>query len=256
MNYKYCFASVIGTSHKITNTAKQDNLCVINLNINDKDYFISAVADGAGRAKYSDRTSKFVCKFLTKKMTNWLKMNELSEFNKNIATSWIRQFQSILKRYMKIYKFETVKDFATTILFAVLSNRGNIFFQIGDGAISVGNDDNLKCVFKPQKGEYVNTTYFATQDNFEKYLMFEKNNDNIERFAMQTDGIETISLINYKEPSLAFFNPLFDCLRVESLGYSEDLSVELSEFLASDRVNKRTNDDKTLVIAMKAGNND
>ncbi len=82
--------------------------------------------------------------------------------------------------------------------------------------------------------------------------MFEKNNDNIERFAMQTDGIETISLINYKEPSIAFFNPLFNCLKDEPAGYNKDLSTELAEFLASDRVNKRTNDDKTLVIAAKA----
>lgn len=252
MNYKYCYASVIGTSHKITNTVKQDSLCIVSLNINGANYLISAVADGAGRAKYSDRTSKFICRFLTKKMTDWLKTNELSNFNKDIAINWIKQFQNILKRFIRIYKFETVKDFATTILFAVLSNRGNVFFQIGDGAISVGDKNLLKCVFKPQKGEYVNTTYYATQDNFEKYLMFEKNNDNIERFAMQTDGIETISLINYKEPSIAFFNPLFNCLKDEPAGYNKDLSTELAEFLASDRVNKRTNDDKTLVIAAKA----
>ena len=256
MSYKYCCASVTGTSHKNANTKKQDNLCVVSLNINDTDYFISAVADGAGRAKHSDISSKFICKFLTKKMTGWLKINELSGFNKDIAVCWIKQFQNILKRFIRRYKFETVNDFATTILFAVLSDKGNIFFQIGDGAISVGNENELKCVFQPQKGEYVNTTYFATQDNFSEYLMFEKNNNDIGRFAMQTDGIETISLVDFKEPSMAFFNPFFDYLKDEPDGFSEDLFLELSEFLNSERVNKRTNDDKTLVVALRAGNND
>ena len=84
------------------------------------------------------------------------------------------------------------------------------------------------------KGEYVNTTYFVTQDDFEKYLMFEKNNDNIERFAMQTDGIETISLINYKEPSLAFFNPFFDCLK------DEPADLEISSEQLKNWINANT----------------
>ena len=154
-----------------------------------------------------------------------------------------------------MYKLETIRDFATTILFAVLSDVGNIFIQIGDGAISIGTATELQCVFHPQKGEYANTTHFATEEHFEKYLMFKAINESVERLAMHTDGIEMISLINLETPSIAFFNPFFEGLNDEPAGYNEGLSMELAEFLASDRVNKRTNDDKTLVIAKKMENN-
>lgn len=251
MTYKYYYSSVKGTSHEKTNTPKQDNLRVLHCCANNINYLISAVADGAGTAKYSNISSKHICKFLTQKMSIWLRTNELSTFNQDIISSWIKQFQVLLNRFIRRYKLETIRDFATTILFAVLSDVGNVFMQIGDGAISIGNATELQCVFHPQKGEYANTTHFATEEHFEKYLMFKNSNNNIERLAMHTDGIEMISLVNLETPSTAFFNPFFECLNDEPIGYNKELSEELSEFLASERVNKKTDDDKTLVIAMK-----
>ena len=256
MSYKYYYSSVKGTSHEKTNTPKQDSLCVVNCDANNKNYFISAIADGAGTAKYSDISAKFICKYLSKKMLLWLKNNELTEFNQEIFCSWIKQIQSILNRYIKIFKMTSLRDFATTILFAVLSDNTNLFIQIGDGVITIGNCTELNCVFKPQKGEYANTTHFATEEHFENNLMFKFINENVERIAMHTDGIEMISLINLEKPSLPFFNPFFNALEDEKAGYNDDLSKELTEFLCSERVNKRTNDDKTLVIAMKANNHD
>ena len=146
----------------------------------------------------------------------------------------------------------SLRDFATTILFSILSEEVNIFFQIGDGAIVFGNNEKLECVFVPQKGEYTNTTHFIVEDNFEKHLMFKIINEKIERIAMQTDGVEMISLINLETPSLGFFNPFFACLNDEPIGYNKELSQELGEFLSSDRVNQRTNDDKTMIIITKA----
>ena len=251
MSYKYYYSSIKGTSHEKTNTQKQDDLCVSSFDVNNTNYLISAIADGAGTAKHSDISSKHICKFLNKKMSNWLKTNEISTFNQDLICSWIRQFQQILNRYIRFHKLESIRDFATTILFAVLSDNGNIFVQIGDGAISIGNSTELNCVFHPQKGEYANTTHFATEEHFENSLMFKFINENIERLAMHTDGIETISLINLEKPSLSFFNPFFDGLNDELAGLNVGLCEELSEFLSSDRVNKRTNDDKTLVIAMR-----
>ena len=251
MSYRFYYSSVKGTSHEKTNTPKQDNLSVQCCVVNDVEYLISSVADGAGTAKHSDISSNFICRFLNKRMIEWLQTNEISNFNQDVMYAWIRKFQTIINRFIKIYKLSSIRDFATTILFAALSNKGNIFVQIGDGAISVGNSAELNCVFHPQKGEYANTTHFATEEKFENNLMFKFVSENIERVAMHTDGIEMISLVNLETPSLAFFNPFFDCLVDEPNGYNEELSQELSEFLNSERVNKRTNDDKTLVIITK-----
>lgn len=255
MSYKFYYSSVKGTSHEKTGTLKQDDLCVQPFSVNGTDYIISIVADGAGTAKYSNISSKFISKFLVKKMSNWLKGNSIMDFNKDILCSWIKKSQNILKRYIRMQKLTSIRDFATTVLFAVLSNKGNVFAQIGDGAIVVGNEEELNSVFIPQKGEYANTTHFATEEIFEQYLMFEVNENNVERLAMHTDGIEMISLINLEKPSMPFFNPFFVALNDEPVGYNEELSQELAEFLSSDRVNKRTNDDKTLIIIVKEGPN-
>lgn len=255
MSYKFYYSSVKGTSHEKTGTLKQDDINVKSFIFDDKEYLISAVADGAGTAKYSNISSNFICKFLVRKMTKWISINSIKNFNKEILCSWIEQWQKILTRYIKIRKLPSTRDFATTILFSVLSDEMNIFAQIGDGSIVAGNAEDLNCVFLPQKGEYANTTHFATEENFNMYLMFNTNTENIERVAMHTDGIEMISLIKLEKPSLGFFNPFFDALKEEHLGFNEDLSEELSEFLSSDRVNKRTNDDKTLIIIVKEGPN-
>ena len=252
MGYKFYYSSQIGTSHIKTNTPKQDDLGILNCVINDKEYLISAVADGAGSAKYSQISSKHICKFLIKKMQNWLKENELANFSKEIVISWIKEFQNILNRFIRVNKLSTIRDFATTILFAILSDSKNIFFQIGDGAIVVGNSEKLECVFLPQKGEYANTTHFIVEQNFENNLAFKVFDESFERVAMHTDGIENISLIKLETPHLGFFNPFFDCLADEPLGYNKDVSEELGEFLSSNDVNQRTDDDKTMVVIVKA----
>lgn len=63
--WKYAFASVIGTSHIASNTKKQDSCKAEEHIINDVAYLFSAVADGAGSAKYSDVSSGYICKLLS-----------------------------------------------------------------------------------------------------------------------------------------------------------------------------------------------
>ena len=251
MNYRYYHSSQIGSAHIKSNTPKQDDLGVFDCVINDKNYLISVLADGAGSAKYSEISSKHICRFLIKKTAAFLNENTIEDLNKDVAILWIKQFQVILNRFIKIYKLSSIREFATTVLFALLSDDKSVFFQIGDGAIIIGNNEKLDCVFKPQKGEYINTTHFIVESNFEENMEFKVIDSDFENLAMHTDGIEMISLKNLETPSLGFFNPFFDCLKEELPGYNEELSQELAEFLSCDRVNQRTNDDKTMLIVQK-----
>jgi hypothetical protein len=65
--------------------------------------------------------------------------------------------------------------------------------------------------------------------------------------AVCTDGVAHLA-IRYSDqtPHPGFFVPLFDF--AQAPGSSES---ELEELLNSDRVNERTDDDKTLVIAVR-----
>jgi len=255
--WKYAFASVIGTSHINSQTVKQDSCKVEELIINGVPYLFSAVADGAGSAKYSDSSSKYICKLFIKKAQTWLKENEITTLTREIISSWFSLFQNVITRAARRYHIETIRDFATTLLFTVISEKGNIFIQIGDGVIAKGNSSDINCVFIPQNGEYLNTTFFATDNNISEQFMFEINNDNIERLILHTDGIELISFdLSNKKPHIRFFNPIFaqlDDLNIE--GFNKDVSDFIDGFLSSERVNQKTDDDKTLVIISSLNTN-
>ncbi|MCM1265840.1 MAG: protein phosphatase 2C domain-containing protein [Candidatus Gastranaerophilales bacterium] len=247
MSWKYFYSSVKGTSHLASNTPKQDNceICVF------KDCFISTVADGAGSAKYSDMSSKFICKLFVRKTKQWLESNNLENLTREIISEWFSYFQKVINRTVLIYKLESSREFATTLLFSVLSKDFNIFVQIGDGIIAVGDENNMECVFLPQNGEFINTTHFATETNALNIFMYKTTFEPIKYIAMHTDGIEQIALdFKAQKPFIPFFVPFFSALeKLEDSGYSDILSKQLEIFLASDRVNKKTDDDKTLFLA-------
>jgi hypothetical protein len=48
-----------------------------------------------------------------------------------------------------------------------------------------------------------------------------------------------------------FFSPMFNWLRASADGRSVELSNSLTVYLASEKVNSRTDDDKTLILATR-----
>jgi len=255
MKWKYFCASIKGTSHQKTDSLKQDSCSVNNIEINNENYLVIAVADGAGSAKKSDVSSKYICSLFTKKTHRWLKDNKLNTFTREIVSEWFNDFQKVLNRLVKLYKLDSIRDFATTFLFAILSEDCNVFVQIGDGIIAVDFGNGLDCVFQPQNGEFLNTTRFATEQDAIDIFMYEVVNEPILKIAMHTDGIEQIGFDFAKQkPFNPFFTPFFNALEnSETIGAQENLSKQLANFLNSDRVNSKTDDDKTLVIACSYG---
>ena len=257
IDWKYALASVIGTSHLDSNTTKQDFCLVEKKNINGVNYLFSAVADGAGSAKFSDKSSSYICRLFIRKVEKWLNENDISTLNKEVVLSWFLHFQNVLNRVVRIYHIDSIKEFATTLLFALLSEKGNIFVQIGDGVIAKGDINDLNCVFEPQHGEYINTTYFATEKNISERFMFEFNSDKIKRLVMHTDGIEIISFnFALKKPHINFFNPIFAMLdEFNKSGLDKNTSEFIYGFLDCERVKQKTDDDKTMVIISLTENN-
>jgi hypothetical protein len=143
-----------------------------------------------------------------------------------------------------------VRDLACTFLAAVIFETHSLFLQIGDGAIVLHGANGYEPVFWPQSGEYLNTTNFLTDADFHNKLMIRVINECVEEFALFTDGIERLALrmsdCTAYEP---FFRPLFESLRAASS--ADALFEPLRQFLDSDRMNERTDDDKTLILATR-----
>jgi hypothetical protein len=128
--------------------------------------------------------------------------------------------------------------------------------QVGDGVMVLADSEErtYNHVFWPDRGEYANMTHFVTQDDAIEHLQFESIGRRIVEAALLTDGLQTVAL-NYQEQTAyePFFKGLFAPLRAATAeGNSPTLADSLAAFLSSPRVNEKTDDDKTLVLASRA----
>ena len=119
--------------------------------------------------------------------------------------------------------------------------------------VADSEEHNYGHVFWPDRGEYANTTHFVTQDDAIEHLQFESIRRRIMEVALLTDGLQAIAL-NYQAQTAhePFFKGVFAPLRSATEGCSRELSESLAAFLSSPRVNEKTDDDKTLVLASRA----
>jgi len=252
MSWKYFYASVAGTSHKERNIPLQDSINVQVLNKSDSEkIIIIAVADGAGSASHSHIGSNLACKLITNKVKKWLEQdNQIEQLTAEIIEVWLANIRTIFYKVANGLSLDSIRQLAATLLVSIVASEYSFFFQIGDGAIVIKSDNEYKCIFWPQTGEYANTTYFITDNDISKNLMVALEKEQVKEFAMFTDGIQSIALeyIN-KKPYEPFFRPFFNVGNDLSVGLNNNFSNNLSSFLNSERVNARTDDDKTLLIA-------
>jgi hypothetical protein len=251
------FASVIGTSHIKANKPCQDVCkCEEVKDKNQNPILIAITSDGAGSSLYSDAGAKIICDTIMEEIKDFIiKGHLIQEISKEIVKEWLECFLRKIELYaMKIAT--TLRELACTLLGAVVGTEYSVFFQIGDGAIIISpkqDQDEYSLVFWPSRGEYENTTFFATDKNcFGEYLLFEVRKQAINEVAIITDGIQSIALSYHSRTVFKpFFFPLFSYLRSSSIDNISKINFELINFLGSDKINKRIDDDKTLVLATR-----
>lgn len=147
-----------------------------------------------------------------------------------------------------------MRDYACTLLVAILTEKHATFFQIGDGAIVCRDQEpEWSWVFWPQHGPYVNTTYFVTEDSARDQLEFSSGPNRITEIAVFSDGLENLAL---HHPTRTTYDPFFDRMfkplrSSEVIGCDQSLSKLLQDYLSSPAVGERTNDDVTLVLASR-----
>src|SRR5262249_25620448 len=107
-----------------------------------------------------------------------------------------------------------LRDFACTLLTAVVSKDAAVFSQIGDGAIVLAEADGYQPVFWPQMGEYASTTFFLTAPDFAERMAFRIIESTVDELSLFTDGLQSLALHYASRNAHApFFAPLFEGLR-------------------------------------------
>jgi hypothetical protein len=248
--WKAVYGSVCGTSHVSAGTPCQD-FCTVTLKDNaEKGLLIFACADGAGSAKHSEEGSRIACEHLTTIIMETIgDASDVSAITKTEVLHWFERIRADIEERAAALEVPS-RELATTLLGGVISAENACFMQIGDGSMVVKRDDRFECVFWPQSGEYANTTNFITDREFARALEVTLFDEPIDEFVAFTDGLERL-ILNFSERRVhdPFIQPMLSTLRRSP--DAEPFFEPLRSFLNSAKVNERTDDDKTLILATR-----
>jgi hypothetical protein len=251
--WRWISASVKGTSHTVSGTECQDNHLCEQIKSNDGLVLLLLVSDGAGSAKRSAAGSKLICETLRDEVVGYFaEEGTVSQINLRLVSSWIDRFRDEVI-LLAAGEGLSEREFACTLVGAIVGWSLTAFFQVGDGAVvftqNPGGPYNL--VFWPERGEYENTTYFATQANFIEQLQFNLFEGIVSEVGILSDGLQRLAL-DYQtlKAHQPFFCGLFPAVRSTPKADLSGMSEKLSAYLDSPKLNERTDDDKTLVLAV------
>jgi hypothetical protein len=148
-----------------------------------------------------------------------------------------------------------IRDFASTVVAAVVGSQAAAFFQIGDGGsvFSVsGEPDSYVFAIPPVESEYVNVTEFVTDETAANALRFSLVRERLADVVLFSDGIFAVAVDYQKNrPHEPFLRPMIAPLRNANGDGNSSLNEKLCAFLSSSKINEKTDDDKTIILATR-----
>lgn len=237
--------SVTGTSHRARNTPCQDAFRFRTLGPMSE-WLMIVAADGAGSASYSEIGATLACDEFVRQV-EVLEADTL--FSRDGMTRLFTDVRDALFAEAERLNVRP-RELACTALLVLAGPSSAAVAQVGDGAIVLGLAEDYRVAFWPEPAEYANATDFLTDDSLGDLVRFDVINEPIGEVAAFTDGLQRLALdFTARAAFPGFFRPLFHELRAAT--NPESLMEPFRTFLDSDRVNQRTDDDKTLVLAVR-----
>jgi serine/threonine protein phosphatase PrpC len=249
-------ASVRGTSHLKTMTPCQDSCAYM---VMESGTLLAAVSDGAGSAARSDLGSQQAVN-----QTLEILFAELLDRRPANHRTWgdllFETFCETRRRVLRLTAEEggQPRDYACTLTILIADDDWLVSGQIGDGYAAVQTTrEDLVAIAEPQRGEYADSTYFITDEQAADVFVGRVYRQGLDigpvrSLAAMTDGLTNLAIDRRSaQPHRPFFKPLMQV--PGKIRDHETALTELYEFLVSDRINARTDDDKTLVLAGRPG---
>ena len=239
--WKLVHGSVTGTLHAQSGQPCQDS-CAGSV---AGSTLFAVCADGAGSADLSHLGAKAAVECLMEKAASLESAPTRDQIENWVDETRARVVQTAAANDT------TPRQLASTLIIAIVGKSWAAFAQIGDGVIVFDGPEGYDLAFWPDNGEYANTTRFLTDDDYRANLRIEIIEREVTELAMLTDGLQMLAL-DFSEAKVhgPFFRPLF---RTVKNGPDEQtLTESLLDFMDSKRVNDRTGDDKTLLLATRS----
>ncbi len=251
-NWRVAQASVIGQSHLNQSTVCQDRLLTQTIETTDGEILIAVVADGAGSTTDGQRGAEIACNYFVSQVSELLKLASVKSLTEDFGRRWIAFYQQRIAE-LSLEEKKEMREYATTFIGAVVGKNAAVFYQVGDGGAVFspnGKPSSYQFSIVPTESEYINQTEFLTDEAAANSLRFVCVEETIEDLILFSDGIFAVA-VDYQtgRPHEPFLMPMIAPLR--SGNVSNDLNEKLEKFLASPRINEKTDDDKTIILASR-----
>jgi len=242
-----------GTSHARLGLPCQDALAYQS----GERSLLVALSDGAGTAEYSQLGAQTAVQAALDSLAAVLERRLPAEgagWQEALCAAFT-DARSALQSLAEIEQ-QPLRAYAATLILAVATADGLAVAQLGDGAVVAGESpDKLFLVNRPQRGEYANETYFLTQEDALEQVQVSVYEKAVNYLAVMSDGLTRLAMrLPAHEPYLPFFQPLFAF--ATHADEEQHATTHLQEFLTSERVCDRTDDDKSLVLAVRMPDQD
>lgn len=249
--WTWACASQIGTSHLRTGQRLQDVFSCFSVEAGNERFFVGIVSDGAGSASHGGEGAALVCRTLGSAIRrHFATVGSLP--TESLFNDWLDDARDRIYRAAHI-RGKDARDFAATLVCAISSGSQSIFAHVGDGCAvvrSCGTGEWAAPTW-PEQGEYASMTSFVTEQPAAR-LRVTLHEQPVDAVCVFSDGIERMVLdVQNRKPFDRFFNVVWQPVASNSLREGKDaaLSRQLADYLGSEQVTSRTDDDKTLVIA-------
>ncbi len=243
--------SVAGSSHIATGRACEDALSyAVDTLADGSEALICYVSDGAGSAAHAAEASQYTTQRALELTRAALAAGTLTEGALRAIAEDLYDGLAAKAAEAGVAK----EEYSCTLLGCVLLRDYSVFLQIGDGAIILEDGQGGYVTrWWPQNGEYSNTTYFLIDDSALPHLQLLVCDYPVHEVALTTDGLQQLVLV---PASMSVHRPfLDDLLRWLRLAQREEdvhtLDRRLRDYLGSERICARTDDDKTLFLATR-----
>ena len=239
MNTHFIAATACGAKHLWQAKACQDAYAACTLSGTTT---VCAVADGAGSASCAAEAAALAVSEAiqhARQVTTWSESA--------MKTLFAAVHQSLL--YQAQSTQNPLWEYSSTLLVTILRQDTLYCGQVGDGAIVYQTRDNgVASAGIPQR-QSLDHTQFISQPDWLAHFHYQQV-ENCRAVSLHTDGVDPVCTdLASGEIYPPFFQRLFDWFLAS--GKSKQLALE--QFVTSDLLASKSDDDKTLVMAKSAG---
>jgi hypothetical protein len=252
--WRWAGACAIGTSHIKSGLECQDRAACRTVDTSSGPVIVAVVSDGAGSAQKAAIGATIVCIEVHRRTAAYLRSGGLlSRIDAECVAEWIDSIRDRIGVAAKAAGL-TPRDYAATLVALLADSNRAVVLHVGDGAAAIRERETQQWSVPswPFHGEYASVTRFVIDDPQPQFEVVHIDAP-IDRFAVFSDGIEYLVLDQRKKSAPApFFEHLLQPVNAwEGYGRSRKLSRHLRNYLSSETVCARTDDDNSLILGAR-----